>query len=234
MFRSKKITFIVWIILFLAVLLAGCSPSASQPKVIAEARRTPVAVYPTQVPPTLKMVTVYNLTLELGVTDPESAAAEALRLTNAYNGYLVTSQNWYENGYRVVFMELAVPNAQAARLHTDLLRLGTTTAENYSTTTYDCLYCQPYAKIMLYLRGHPQVILPVIPSNRGWDPLRTLSSAFSVFLRIFGFLADVVIWAGVVGGPFVLIGWAVLRLLKYWRRKKQHHQPADPPAVPPE
>jgi hypothetical protein len=220
MFRQIIVIFFISLAALLAFfLVVGCAPMAATPRLIAAAQSTPIAVYPTQeVPPSTKMLTVYRLTLELQVDDVQAASGEAMRMNTSYGGYLVTSQNWYENGRSVAFLELAVPNDQAARLHTELLQLGRTTAENYSTTTYDCLYCQPYAHILLYLRSG-MVVLPPPPAASGWDPLHTLRAAFNVFVRIFGFLADAVIWVVVVVGPVALLVWAILKLVKTLRKK---------------
>ncbi|MBN2550223.1 MAG: hypothetical protein JXB15_13755 [Anaerolineales bacterium] len=52
----------------------------------------------------------------------------------------------------------------------------------------------------------------------GWNPGRTLRSALGVFLSIFGFLADIIIWLLVVVGPFVLLGWGGMKLARRLRR----------------
>ena len=52
----------------------------------------------------------------------------------------------------------------------------------------------------------------------GWRPVRTLSSAWDVFVAIFGFLADVIIWLIVVIGPFLVLAYVVHRVVKRLRR----------------
>lgn len=207
--RSNKITVLLLIGLFL--LVAACSPKAlSSPGTAAE-KSIPIAIYPTR-SIDQNTVTVYNLTLELEVDDPRAAAAEAVRLSAIYSGYLVTSQNWEEDGREVVFLEFSVPDDRSARLHSDLLLLGRPTGENYATYAHDCLACRPFSHISLYLRGCARQ-MPSFPIG-GWNPLHTLRSAVGVFIRIFGFLADIAIWLVVVAGPFILLGWGLFTLLR--------------------
>jgi len=52
----------------------------------------------------------------------------------------------------------------------------------------------------------------------GWRPVRTLSSAWDVFVAIFGFLADVIIWLIVVVGPFLVLAYVAHRVVKRLRR----------------
>jgi hypothetical protein len=53
------------------------------------------------------------------------------------------------------------------------------------------------------------------------QPLVTLAKAWDVFLYIFGFILDVLIWVTVVGGPFLLIGWIVLKLIRRRQRRRK-------------
>ncbi|NPV78027.1 MAG: hypothetical protein HPY59_16825 [Anaerolineae bacterium] len=225
----KKI-FLAILACFILIGLTACSPAAAGPRLIAAAQATPIAVYPTQAVPLLHTVTVYNLTLELEVNDVQAAAAEAIRLNTSYGGALVTSQSWFEGKRSVVFLEFAVPDGQSARLHTALLQLGRTTGENYATYAHDCLTCQPFSHISLYLRSANR-LLPALPAS-GWNPERTLQASWRVFTAIFGFLVDVIIWVAVVVGPFALAGWGIAALVRRLRgragaaRKPDEEKPA--------
>jgi hypothetical protein len=53
-----------------------------------------------------------------------------------------------------------------------------------------------------------------------WRPARTLQQAFSVFLSIFGFLTDILIWVVVVVGPFLLIGLGIGLIIRKRRASK--------------
>jgi len=212
--RIKQIVPVLFA-LFSLTTLAACAPTAGGPRLIAAAQATPIAVYPTLPAPMLQPVTVYNLTLELEVGDVQAAAAEAIRLNTSYGGTLVTNQSWFEERRSVVFLEFAVPDDQSARLHTALLQLGRTTGENYATYAHDCLTCRPFTHISLYLRS-ANWLLPALPAS-GWSPERTLRSAWRVSSAIFSFLVDIIIWLVVVAGPFVLIGWGIVVLVRRQR-----------------
>ena len=221
--------------LFFALLglgIAGCRPAAAVLSAAAlEDTPVPIAAYPSPLSEltdsdTLQPVTVYNITLELEVDDLQAAVSEAVRLNAACGGRLVTSQRWTEEGREVVFLEFAVPDDQSARLHSALLKLGRKTSGNFATYSRDCLGCLPYAHISLYLRHSPGLVSPYL--SEGWHPLRTFRAAFRVFTRIFGFLADILIWLAVVGGPFVLIAWGITALARHLRKSNPASQPDHP------
>lgn len=223
--RSIRITVLLLIGLFL--IASACSPKPLSSQSITAEKAIPIAIYPTR-SIDINSVTVYNLTLELEVDDPRATAAEAVRLSTDYGGYLVSSQNWQEDGREVVFLEFAVPDDQSARLHSALLQLGNLTAENYATYAHDCLACQPFSHISLYLRGCVRRV-PPFPAG-GWNPLHTLRSATGVFIRIFGFLADIVIWLVVVAGPFILLGWGLFTLLRWIRKPNREGKSTAAPS----
>ncbi len=214
--RKQIVRMLLLCLTGLALLAAGCRPAFSSPEVNTSAKPVQIAVYATP-PPFRHTVTVYNLTLELEVKDTHTAAAEAMRLNTSFGGYLVTNQTWFENGQSVVFLEFAVPDGQSARLHSALLQLGRVIAENYATYAHDCLNCQPFSHISLYLRSSKPLLSP-LPAS-GWNPVRTLRAALSVFTGIFSVMADGIIWLVVVGGPFVLMGWGLVALA---RRLRSH------------
>ncbi|MCC6147374.1 MAG: hypothetical protein IT308_07385 [Anaerolineaceae bacterium] len=206
--------------------LAACSSAAGEARLIATTPAMPIATYPTQAVPAPHTVVVYNLTLELEVGNVQEAAAEAIRLNTTHGGRLVANQNWIENGRNVAFLEFAVPDDQSARLHTALLLLGRTAGETYATHSHDCLTCQPLTHISLYLRSGSR-LLPVSLTS-GWNPAHTFRSALRVFVTLFGFLADILIWLIVVVGPFGLVGWGITLLVRRLRkRRKQESEKPD-------
>lgn len=197
-----------------ALFLAGCSPAAGSPRLVAAAPHTPAAVYPPQTVP------VYDFHLELEVPDVPAAAAEAVRLAEAYGGYPITRDGWNENDRPAASLVLAVPNAQVARLHTGLLQLGRPISEDFSTFPANCRDCQPYAKVTLVLCSRPAFLVDS-DAGRGWNPIHTFQSAFNVFASIWGFVADAFIWAIVVVGPFILAGFGACWLVKVLRRRSR-------------
>ncbi len=213
MFRPRLLWF--W---FLALLmLAACS--GSTPRMIASypsnssqppAYRPPVPIAPAQI--------VYNADIDLAVGDVEAASSQAESLAWRYGGYLDSSETWYQDGKRYATLVLAVPVSNYDGLHSALLGLGTLKSERVTgdLVDYGSGGYPNYSHISLHLQPDG-VSLPSLPAT-GWDPLGTLKSAFAVFVTIFGFLVDILIWILVVAGPFVLIGWIAIAL---YRRSKR-------------
>jgi hypothetical protein len=204
------------ILVILIALLTGCAASAGPVQVASSPRLTPIAKYPPD--PIL-----YRTYLEILVSDVDRAAQTAAYRASAYNGYLVSSDSWYTDGCKVISMELAVPSYNFENLRRDLLSLGQVVNESLSgqpanPPPYDNLV--GYSQITLQLRqaGYsvPPIEPPIEPS--GWNPIRTLHHAFSVFLSIFGFLTDILIWVVVVAGPFLLIGLGIGVIIRKRRR----------------
>ena len=71
----------------------------------------------------------------------------------------------------------------------------------------------PYSHITLHLRPRLVSVPPIDPIE-GWDPVRTFQNAFAVFVRIFGFMVDILIWITVVLGPFILVTWLGFLLVR--------------------
>ena len=65
--------------------------------------------------------TVY---LELEVSDPDGAAAEAARLARMYGGYETDRYGWFADGGRVVSQEILVPSGEADTFRSRLVQLG--------------------------------------------------------------------------------------------------------------
>jgi len=208
----KKVRFLL-LCLFVLGFLVGCAGDA--PKLIAafpSGNEQGVLAPPR--PPVPGVKPVYYAFLALEVSDPERVAEKAEGLTYAHGGYLVRSDSWYREGRQQVTLVLAVPMPDFERLRDALTRLGKLGNER---VWGDWLQVGPgstpyYAEITLQLQAR-KFAWPSLPFT-GWDPGRTLGRAFQVFLSIFGFLVDILIWVAVVVGPFALLGWLAWRLLK--------------------
>jgi hypothetical protein len=205
----------VSILVILVFLLSACVPSAGPVQVASFPLVTPIAKYSPD--PIL-----YRTYMEVLVLDVDRAAETAVHRTTVNNGYLVSSDSWYTDGYKIISMELAVPAYNFENLRRDLLGLGQVVSESLSGSPvhpppYD--HSGEYSQITLQLcpSGY-YVPPPVIPL--AWRPARTLQKAFSVFLSIFGFLTDVVIWVVVVAGPFLLIGLGIGLIIRKLRTAK--------------
>lgn len=199
------------IVLFLAALgLAGCAPG-SAPQLIGTYPRSGIAAPPAEVR------IVYSSALTLEVWDVDAAAERAVTLASDYGGYLVESRAWQVDGRHQATLALAVPAPNFDGLRQGLLGLGTLIEETVSSQPKP-IYPEAWStftQITVSLRpAAPALTLPDWPGT-GWNPGRTFSQAFGVTAAIFAFVADVLIWALVVVGPFVLVG---LGLRALWRR----------------
>jgi hypothetical protein len=158
--------------------------------------------------------TIYNAYIVLNVTDTHWATDQAYGLAYRYGGYLVSSQSWEQEGDQYSILVMAVPPSQFAALYDDLASLGSVVEKRISSD-----YSSPaqanhavYTQVVVKIRSRAHPFIPVLPL--GWNPGYTLHQAFEVFLYIFGFLMDILIWLVVVAGPFVLIAWGVRWVLQ--------------------
>ena len=207
----------VSILVMLVILLTGCAATAGPVQVAAFPLATPIAKYPPD-------PIIYRSYIEVLVSDVDQAAETAAYRATANNGYLVSSDSWYADGRKVISMDLAVPTYNFETLRQDLLSLGQVVNESLSGQPANPPpYNQPigYSQITLQLRPAGYYVPPpVVPPPPAWRPVRTLQQAFSVFLTIFGFLADILIWVVVVAGPFLLIGLGIGLIIRRRRGTK--------------
>jgi len=169
----------------------------------------PIAVYPSSPIPNPAQTITYDASLELEVANVDKAAERAKHIAIEYGGYMLSSQTWFLEGDKHITMTINVPAACFEAARSDLLRLGELVFErvsgeaagwnSFSTFT---IHLQPKAFNI------PTISLP------DWRPARTFLNAWEVFIAIFGFLLDVVIWAVVVIGPFVLMVWLARKILQ--------------------
>lgn len=201
-----------WLIVLVlgALGLAGCAPG-STPQLIGTYPRSGLAAPPAD------LRIVYSSALTLEVWDVDAAAERAVTLASDYGGYLVESRAWQLEGRQQATLSLAVPAPNFDELRQALLDLGTLIEETVSSQPKP-IYPEDWStftQITLSLRSAaPALKLPDWPGN-GWNPARTFGQAFAVTAAIFAFVADILIWALVVVGPFVLVG---LGLRALWRR----------------
>ena len=207
-----KPRFILIIIALLAALLAACA-GASTPKLIgsypAGAGQNPPALYSSE-------RLVYDGALELEVSNVSSAARQAENLAYDLGGYLSSSSSWKQQGRIHTTLVLCVPADHFEALYNRLLRLGSLISDNVYGQWVSGYGPEYYSQLTLTLR--PRAFsLPELPSF-GWNPLRTFERALGVFVDIFGFIVDLLIWVLVVAGPFVLIGLGIRALVRRLRK----------------
>ncbi len=213
------------LILFLILWVAGCTAMDEDPQLIASYPSTKqIGTYP--VAPRGLMV-VYNAELVIEVLNVNRATEKATNIACEYSGYLVSSRSWYQDGNLYTTLVLAMPVVHFDKAHRGLLSLGDLVSERVTGDLqppgYGEYEWETFSHITLHL--HPKK--RVFPSLRlpDWRPLHTLSKALSVAGTILGFILDILIWVGVVAGPFVLAGWTLMVL--YRRRKRKLVEKAD-------
>ena len=208
----SRMRFIRFGLFFLALTLAACSSSAT-PRLIASSPQEK-----SYAPPPPGTSVIYSAYLEMEVTNPDRAADRAEKLSVDYGGYLSSSQSWYQEKDKLITVVLAVPAANFEGLKSALYNLGDVKSERITGQLISRGINQwsTYTEITVTLRPKSSA-WPEFPST-GWNPLRTLGRAWEVFVTLFGFMADILIWALVVLGPFVLMALGVRALVRRARK----------------
>ena len=201
--------------MLLVVLLTACSRAGAPEQIATYSMEKPIAVYPQPPESTL----VYNATLDMEVANVERAVERAKEIAFEAGGYLISAQSWYRDGEKHSTVVLAVPVYRFDLVRDNLMRLGKISGEWISSelVSPDSGTRDQYSQITVYF--HPrETRLPEI-SLSNFRPVRTIEKAFGVFISIFGFILDILIWAIIVLGPFVLIGLGIRRLIHWWVAK---------------
>lgn len=207
-------------VLALALVLTACSANGpqligAQPKQIGSSGYTSPPNWPI----------IYNVYMEIEVANVDVAVQAAAQLARDYGGYLAGGQlvddGRWDAGTRNAewsTVTLVVPAAQFDNAHNALLSLGRLIREDISGKPLGGAPGEDlgseFSNITVHFQLTPRGTWRPWPSI-GWNPARTFEQAFAWFVSIFAFLADIVIWVVVVGGPFVLMGWGAAVL---WRR----------------
>jgi hypothetical protein len=211
---AMKRKFILMCMLFV-VLLTACSRAGAPEQIAAYSMEKPIAVYPQSPESTL----IYNATLDIEVSNVERAAERAQHIAFEAGGYLISAQSWYRDGEKHSTVVLAVPVYRFDDVRDDLMQLGKLIGEWIASelVSPNSITSQQYSQITVYF--HPkESSLPKI-SWPNFRPLNTIQKAFGVFISIFGFILDILIWAIIVVGPFFLIGLGIQRLIRWWLAK---------------
>lgn len=209
-----KIRFIL-LLVFVTGFISACSNAGAPEQIAAYPKEEPIAIYP-RFP---ESALVYSAIIDLEVSSVERVTERAKEITFEQGGYLVSANSWYRDGEKHTTVVLAVPAHRFDHTRDDLLRLGKLTGEWISSELVSTGRgkLETYSQITVYL--HPkESTLPEISLPK-WRPLLTFGRAWDVFISIFGFLLDLVIWVTVVLGPFLLIGWGINRLIQWWQKR---------------
>lgn len=213
------------LVLYLILGLVGCAGGEESPQLIASYPTVKqIEVHPVTPP---GLVVVYNANLEIEVQNVGRAAEKARDTAYEYSGYLASSQSWYQDGELHTTLVLAVPVIYFDTVHRALLRLGDLVSERVTGDLKPPGHGEyewgTFSHITLHLRPK-DTVLPSL-SLPDWRPVGTFTRAWRVAGAIFGFLLDVIIWVGVVAGPFILVGWVVVVLVR--RRKGKLAEKVD-------
>jgi hypothetical protein len=223
--RQTQLKGLAWMLLtlILALMTGACSSAAGSTPIAVYQKDAPIAQYPQnppigQYPPQPPLT--YHAYLEVQVNDVDRSARRAVELAAGYGGYLVSSQSWSVDNRKVTTLELAVPPTWFDDLRLKLAGLGSKLSEvvqgERAAPPAPGRIDYGYEGITLTLRQEG-FEWPAAPSA-GWDPARTFREAWGVFVSIFGFLIDILIWIGVVLGPFIIIGLLILLIVRRARR----------------
>lgn len=207
-----KIRMLLIGLLMMGSLLA-CSAEGGPEQIAVYPKEQPIAVYPHPA----AFFLIDNATLDLSVTNVERAADQAKAIAFDRGGYLVSSQSWYQDGKKHVTLVLAVPARYFDTVYADLLRLGSLEGEWIASELAQParMHEEVFSQITLYFRPQePRLRAFSLPE---WRPVRTFEKAWEVFVAIFGFLVDILIWIAVVLGPFVLLGLGIRRVIGWWQ-----------------
>lgn len=205
---------LLFVLILFSLGLAACAGSGT-PKLIGAAPRE-ATPGPRLISPSSEVI--YNAVMEMKVSDAEKSAARAEELSSRYGGYLVSSQLWYEDDKKHTSVVLAVPAPNYENLYRAVKGLGKLSGE--TVTGQLVTYAPGGGENTAYItvNFHPGEIswpsLPII----GWNPGRTIGNAATVFLTIFGFIADVLLWVLIVFGPFALMAWGAWVLIRKMRK----------------
>jgi len=205
-------------ILSCAAILAACSGGArSEPEMIAS--------FPASDPGSLQPVSphppdqfVFDAFLELNVSNIRDTSGQAIDLVYQYGGTLVSIISWKTGNIAHTKLVLTIPMTYFDKTFNALSELGTVVNQQMNggwVRSESGEYWNATSEITLELHERTSIRSWKIGS---WSPLRTLSHAWDVFVTIFGFLADVIIWLVVVLGPFMILAYILYRVIKRVRR----------------
>jgi hypothetical protein len=171
----------------------------------------------------------------LDIFDTDDTALYVHQLTHDHGGYCIVSKTWYQGEYKYATLTLTVPITRYQDVKTAMQGLGQLDIRSIPNELQRPI--QPtrdwdtFVEITLHLR--PTLTEPIsniepqpTPTQEPAPPiavepsspfLETFESAFGVTSTIFSFLFKAVIWIVVVGGPFIVIGFAGRWLYnRYW------------------
>jgi hypothetical protein len=200
-----------WLFALTVFLVSLSACAGKDPKRIASYPSNPnepVRLYPGQ--PQAQQVSI-----ELEVSNVRTAAADADALAEYYGASRVSSQEWYEADRLHMAVVFAVPSSHFENLYRDLLSLGRPVSGSGVSMEGSRLRDSHIAVVFASRdAAWPVVRLPLT----GWDPAQTVERASRVFLTLFGFLADGLLWIVIVIGPFALVGWGGWAIARRLRR----------------
>jgi hypothetical protein len=197
----------------LLLSLVACS-GASDPQLIAA---YPSNANPKDQPASAEQF-VYDAFMELEVWNPEAAAERAEERAYDCGGYLVSAQSWTQAGQKHIQLVLAVPAPNYEALHQAIQDLGALQSEHVSGQWVSSRYGSDWSVYSeITVTFHPKSSSRPVIAASGWNPVRTLERAWRVFVTVFSFLVDVLIWVTVLVGPFILMGLGLRVIIRKLR-----------------
>ena len=212
----KKRTFSMTLFLF---LLTACS-SRNSPLLIAGAPANElIAAYPlTNLP---IQSPVYQGRLELEVRDIQRAVDSILEIAEDNGGFMISIHQWTEDNYPVAQIVISIPAAHFEAAWSQLTRVGRSMGYHVSpdpNPVPGSFSASSEITITLYQKSW----LSLFAGLRNTHLADTLRHAWEILSSLLIFLFDVIVWLLVVVGPFGLLGWGIIKII---RRRKQPDLP---------
>ena len=215
----KTLTKLIMTLFLLAIAASGCGGGGS-PELIASYPKggdKPREITSGQVG------WVSSGFLGIRVEELGSAESEIRSLASQYGAYVIDTQTWDDDDFQNRILVLTVAHSDFYRLMDKIKQVGDVESEHVTLTSKTKGGGISSQIVDSTLTVHLYSEKPFWPKINisGWRPAETLSKAFSVFLSIFGFIVDVLIWVIVVLGPFALIGFGAWKMFRKYEDKRQ-------------
>jgi hypothetical protein len=153
----------------------------------------------------------YEAVISMDVRDVDDAEESIARLAQDFNGYMTGTSSYWVGEQKYSDLTLELPFNRYNDFRQALDRIGDVTHERLSSYTSYSSGSWDDTRVTISLSPNQETPIK-LPS--GWRPLTTLESAFQVFLTVFGFIVDILIWIVVVAGPFALLAWIIVRIVR--------------------
>ncbi len=207
------------------MIINGCAPGlATGPALLPtenQAWPVPIAVYPIK-KGFSRHGGLNGCQLGLEVENIGLANEQVHQIVHRLGGRILVVESWFVGNRPYTRFEIAIPYEMWRTSLYEFTSLGTTVPMAPATDGQELPgNCPVYSNEICFTLLLQQRLPSRIPPGLmiGWDPAATFDHAFHVTSTMFIFVANALIWLMVVGGPPILIAWAIWRLFRHFRNK---------------